>query len=190
MKLKDRETVTAEEAHQEIELSPEGKKALKSWNRKKWLLRIGIGVLVLAVLLFCFGPYCVYRYGQYCMDNGDYAEAASVFEWLDTTAETFRVRGKPGGSYKDCDEKAAECYYNLGLESMEKESFSEAVSFFAKASGCEDREDKIRECHYRLGLSLMEQGAYGEAMNEFSLADGYENSLELFIECGNLLPVD
>ena len=188
--MKDRDQRFRDEDPKEKELSPEGQRALKSWKRTQWCLRIGVCVVILAVLGFSFGPYCIYQYGQSQYDRGNYAKAATAFQWLDTQAETFRVRGKPGGRYKDSSTKAKECYYILGNESFIEGNYSEAVDYFTRAYGYEDSADKERECHYRMGLALMEQGAYAEAKTEFFYADGYADSNALSIECENLMPAD
>ena len=188
--MKDRDQRFRDKDPKEKELSPEGQRALKSWKRTQWCLRIGVGVIVLAVLLFSFGPSCVYRYGQSQFDRGNYAKAASAFQWLETTAGTFRVRGKPGGRYKDSSAKANECHYILGNESFAKGNYSEAADYFTRAYGYKDTMDKERQCHYRMGLALMEQGAYAEAMVEFLYADGYADSNALYVECENLIPAD
>ena len=63
--MKDHNRQHRNEEPIEKELSPAGQIADKKWKRVNWFLRIGVCVVILAVLVVSFGPYCVYRYGQY-----------------------------------------------------------------------------------------------------------------------------
>ena len=130
----------------EKELSLEGQRALKRWKRAQWRLRIGIAVLVLAVTIFFFGPALLYGYGQFQLGRGKYAEAVSTFEWLNTTAKTFRVLGKPGGRYRDCADKIRECHYRFGVALMEEGKYVEAKAEFIRSNYYGNSEALIKEC--------------------------------------------
>ena len=71
-----------EEWIREKEISPEGKNAEKEWKRKKIIFRLGVIVVILSVLAFCFLPTCIYRYGMYQMEQGKYSEAADTLNGL------------------------------------------------------------------------------------------------------------
>ena len=136
----------------EKEVSPAGQIADKRWKRTNWLMRIGVCVILLVVLVFSAGPYCVYRYGQYQLDREMYSEAASTFEWL-YARMVFPSHGRVPASrgYRDCKTKIAECHYRLGLSLMEEGAYEEAKEEFVLSIHYEDSAILIEECNKLLG---------------------------------------
>ncbi len=146
--MKDHNRQHRDEELKEKELSLVGQEADKKWRRTNWLVRIGVCVVILAVLVVSIGPYCIYRYGQYQLDQEMYAEAASTFEWLNARMMFPTHRRVPSSrGYRDCDTKILECHYRLGLSLMEEEAYEQAKEEFVISINYGDSEALIEECN-------------------------------------------
>lgn len=135
----------------EPEISTAGQNAAKRWNRINWLMRIGVAVVILAILVVSFGPYCVYRYGQHQLDRGNISEALSTFEGLYRHSSRFGTFRIPRRAYKDSGDKMHECHYRLGLELMEEGDYEEAIEEFILSRNYGDSQALIVECNSLLG---------------------------------------
>ena len=145
--MAERDEIRRDEATKEKELSPAAKEADRNWRRTNWLIRIGVCVVILAILVVSFGPYCVYRYGQHQLDQEKYAEAASTFEWLYARMQfPAHSRVPSARGYRDCKTKIAECHYNLGLDLMEEGAYEQAMDEFLISINYENSETLFEEC--------------------------------------------
>ena len=135
-----------EEWIREKEISPEGKNAQKEWKRKNIIFRLGVIVVILSVLAFCFLPTCIYRYGMYQMEQGKYSEAADTLNGLAIRMISFRNRRFHGRTYKECLQIARECRYKSGLALMEQEDYEEALNEFKLAGDYLDSADLAQKC--------------------------------------------
>lgn len=106
-------------------------------------------------------------------ENGDFLKSRRAFADLK--------------GYKDSDEMILECNYELGLQSMKKESYEDAIRYFDVVKKNVEDEDLISQCNKYIkecntkieeAEALREAEEWAKALNE-----AYENKdLDWFIE--------
>lgn len=128
-----------------------------------------------------------YEYAQDLEKEGRNLEAAEYYKKSANSkkaAEDYDTSAD-GDSFdsQDAFDKAAQCYYNAGMDQMNAASYDSAIEAFNNAGSYKDASDKVIECTYKKAQSLITSKKYDEAIDILSTIEDYSDSQTLLAQC-------
>lgn len=154
---------------EEIKANEEAERVAAEMNAKKTrrIMAIVLPIIAVCIALAVLIPTVIiptvkYNSAVALMENEQYAEAITAFEWMD--------------GHKDSADKIIECHYYNAVSLMDDEKYSEAISAFEATHGYKDSEDKIITCQYNVAVALMNDGKIIDAYERFAAMNGYKDS--------------
>ncbi len=123
---------------------------------------LGIGLAVYEMVIV---PNNNYKQAEALFKSGQYVAALEQFESF--------------GDYKNSAKRVIECKYNIALDFMEKEDYSQARGLFMELKGYEDADSLSKECNEKIGiqntydsaLTLLSEGSLDKALKKFESLD-------------------
>ena len=184
---------------------------VKEKSRKKWIVPILIGLVVLLIGSFWIylnyiKPGVTYNNAEEMLSEGQYNQAIALFDSLgtykDSPEKTMEAKyqkaqylfdeGNYGSAkllynqiidYEDSARRIKECDYWMASKDMERGFYLTAISQFEELGHYKDSSDKLKKCTYQLAKKYMDTGNYSSAKSRLQDLGDYLDSKELIKEC-------
>ena len=130
-----------------------------------------------------------YKYAAELEKEGRNLEAAEYYKKSANSMKAAEDLGESndkesdGIDSSDAIDKAAQCYYNAGMDQMNAASYDSAIEAFKNAGTYKDSSDKVIECTYKKAQALIGSKDYDGAIEILSTIEDYSDVKNLLAQC-------